>query len=101
VTFYTNPFTIVPLYVLAYGYGRLLLRGRFEADVVPFEWDWSDFIGSLDGLWDWTLSLGKPLGIGLVALAVTLAVIGYFAVDFAWRAHVTAAWRKRARSRAK
>ena len=31
LTLYTNPFTIVPLYVLAYGYGQLamLLRARF------------------------------------------------------------------------
>lgn len=96
VTFYTNPFTIVPLYMLAYGYGRLLLRGRWEADVVPFEWDWSDFLGSLDGLWLWTLSLGKPLAVGLVALALTLALLGYFAVDLGWRAYVAASWRKRA-----
>jgi uncharacterized protein (DUF2062 family) len=99
VTLYTNPLTIVPLYLLAYGYGRLLLRGRWEADVVPFEWDWSDFLGSVEGLWHWMLALGKPLGIGLVALALTLAVLGYFAVDLAWRGYVAAAWRQRARRR--
>jgi uncharacterized protein (DUF2062 family) len=101
VTFYTNPFTIVPLYVLAYGYGRLLLRGRWEADIVRFEWDWSDFVGSLDGLWQWALSLGRPLVIGLIALAITLAVLGYFVVDLAWRAHVAASWRARARRRSR
>lgn len=101
VTFYTNPLTIVPLYVLAYGYGRLLMGGRWNGEVVPFEWDWSDFVASLEGLWHWALSLGKPLALGLVALAVTLAVIGYFAVDLAWRAHVRASWRHRARRRTK
>jgi uncharacterized protein len=100
VTFYTNPFTIVPLYVLAYGYGRLLLPGHWEPDFVPFVWDWADFTGSIGGLWHWTLSLGKPLGIGLVALALTLAVLGYFAADLGWRAYVAASWRKRARRRA-
>ena len=99
VTFYTNPFTIVPLYLLAYGYGRLLLGNANNANVVPFEWDWSNFLGSIQGLWHWTLSLGKPLGIGLVALALTLAVLGYLAVDLGWRAHVRLAWRNRARSR--
>ncbi len=99
VTFYTNPFTIVPLYLVAYGYGRLLLRGRWQGDVVPFEWNWGDFLGSIDGLWHWALSLGKPLVIGLVALALTLAVLGYLAVDLAWRAYVAVSWRQRAQRR--
>jgi hypothetical protein len=100
VTFYTNPLTIVPLYFLAYGYGRLLLPGGWESALEPFAWNWDDFAGSVQGLWQWTLSLGKPLGVGLVALALTLAVIGYFAVNFAWRAYVAALWRKRARRHA-
>jgi uncharacterized protein (DUF2062 family) len=100
VTFYTNPFTIVPLYFVAYEYGRLLLRDRARGDVVPFQWDWGDFPGSLERLWHWTLSLGPPLGLGLVALALSLAVLGYFAVDLGWRAYVAAAWRKRALRRA-
>lgn len=99
VTLYTNPFTIVPLYVLAYGYGRLLLRGRWQNNVVPFEWDWSHFWASVEGLWHWTLSLGMPLGVGLVALAITLAVLGYVAVDLGWRAYVVVSWRRRGRIR--
>ena len=99
VTFYTNPFTIVPLYLVAYGYGRLLLRGRWQGDVAPFQWDWGNFLGSIEGLWHWALSLGKPLVIGLVALALTLAVLGYLAVDLAWRAYVAASWRRRAQRR--
>lgn len=96
VTFYTNPFTIVPLYVVAYGYGRLLLGGHWQADIAPFEWDWSHFLRSLEALAHWTISLGKPLAVGLVALALTLAAVGYFAVDIAWRAYVAGSWRKRA-----
>ena len=42
VTLYTNPFTIVPLYVLAYEYGKLLLGGSDAvASIKPFEPDWS------------------------------------------------------------
>ena len=100
MTLYTNPFTIVPLYVLAYAYGRLLLPGGQHAQIVPFEWDWSNFAGSIEGLWHWTLGLGKPLGVGLVALALTLALLGYLAVDLGWRAYVAAAWRKRTLRRA-
>jgi len=94
VTLYTNPLTIVPLYLLAYGYGRLILGdagGSSEAK--PLE-AWS-----IDGLWHWAESLGKPLGVGLVALAVTLALLGYCATRVAWRAYVVAAWRRRYRIR--
>jgi uncharacterized protein (DUF2062 family) len=99
VTLYTNPFTIVPLYVLAYAYGQLLLPGERAAHVTPFEFDWSQFGESLRALGDWALALGKPLALGLVALACTLALAGYVAVQIAWRLYVVAAWRARARRR--
>ena len=92
VTLYTNPLTIVPLYVLAYAYGRLLVGGDAPLPQVPSAWQFQQ-------LWDWTMSLGKPLAVGLPALAVTLAVIGYFASDFAWRTYVVTAWRRRAARR--
>jgi hypothetical protein len=100
VTLYTNPFTIVPLYVLAYGYGQLLLGAANSAlPFEPFVWSWSDIGGSLAGLGAWTMALGKPLAIGLVALGSTLAVVGYFAVELGWRAYVILSWRARARKR--
>ena len=100
VTLYTNPFTIVPLYLLAYAYGNLLLGlSAAHAPIVPFEWDWTSFGASLQAMWHWVVSLGKPLAVGLVALALTLAAIGYVAVELAWRAYVIAAWRARAKRR--
>ena len=99
ITLYTNPFTIVPLYLLAYAYGRLLMPGVQAADAQPFYFDWSNISESMSGLGAWMLALGKPLVIGLVALASTLAVLGYVAVQVAWRAYVVAAWRARARRR--
>ena len=86
-TLYTNPLTIVPLYVLAYEYGKLLL-GEPGVFVQPFEMNLQ-----------WMLSLGKPLALGLLALALTLALIGYVATACAWRAWALAAWRARARRR--
>ena len=100
-TFYTNPFTIVPLYILAYGYGKLLLGERHNGpSVQPFDFDWSDFLGSIQGLYEWMLALGKPLAIGLPALALTLAVLGYVVVRFGWRIYIVIAWRARCRRRA-
>lgn len=97
VTFYTNPFTIVPLYLLAYGYGRLLLPGAAGGPVEPFHMDWANIGASMEALAAWMMGLGKPLLVGLPALGLTLAVLGYFAVDLAWRAYVVLGWRARKR----
>lgn len=100
MTLYTNPFTIVPLYVLAYEYGKLLLGGSDAvASVKPFEADWSQGFDALRAMFAWAVSLGKPLAVGLVALASTLAAVGYAAVQIGWRIHVVRAWRKRQRRR--
>jgi uncharacterized protein (DUF2062 family) len=88
MTFYTNPFTIVPLWVLAYAYGHFLM-GTHAPDVHidPLHMHWSEF-----------LALGKPLALGLLALALTLAAAGYVLVEVAWRIYVIRAWRHRKRS---
>lgn len=100
VTFYTNPFTIVPLYLLAYAYGTLLLGGGHgEAKIEPFDMDWGNFLDSMARMLDWTLALGKPLFIGLLALGLTLAALGYVAVRVGWRVYVVLAWRERQRRR--
>jgi uncharacterized protein (DUF2062 family) len=100
VTLYTNPLTIVPLYVLAYAYGRFLLPGEHGPFIAPVETNWSDLAGSLRALGEWMLALGKPLGVGLIALGLTLAAIGYAATRLGWHAWVVAKWRARARRRA-
>lgn len=87
MTLYTNPFTILPLYVLAYGYGRLLLPGA-EGAAPSFEMGWTELV-----------ALGKPLAVGLLALACTLAALGYAVVQLAWRAWVVHAWRARSKRR--
>jgi uncharacterized protein (DUF2062 family) len=100
-TLYTNPITIVPLYLIAYEYGQLLLgvtvKGRVALE--PFTWDWWDIGGSVRGFAAWSLGLGKPLAVGLAALAITLAAVGYVGVKLAWRVHVVWQWRARARRR--
>ena len=96
VTLYTNPLTIVPLYVLAFEYGNLLLgRGHGLAAIAPFEMDWSNWAGSLGRLGEWCVAMGKPLALGLAALALTLAAVGYVVARLGWRVYVTLAWRAR------
>jgi uncharacterized protein (DUF2062 family) len=100
VTLYTNPFTIVPLYLLAYGYGSLLLGLNLaQPQIQHFEMDWGHIIDSMGRLFDWTLALGKPLAVGLIALALTLAFLGYWTVLLLWRLRVALAWRARRHGR--
>ncbi len=94
-TLYTNPFTIVPLYVVAYYLGSLLTGVSAGGVVRPPEFDWSAIGASIKTLAEWSLSLGPPLAIGLVALALSLAAIGWLLVQVAWRAWVITQWRRR------
>jgi hypothetical protein len=94
-TFYTNPFTIGPLYVLAYLIGRFIIGGDGAPLSPPPEIQWSQLGASLDAYLRWTWSMGPPLGVGLVALALGLAALGYACVQVGWRAYVIRAWRKR------
>jgi uncharacterized protein (DUF2062 family) len=98
-TLYTNPLTIGPLYLLAYLIGRLIIGGQAVHVGPPPEMDWSRLGASLDAFMHWVLSMGTPLAVGLLALALILAALGYACVQIGWRAHVIHAWRKRRRLR--
>ena len=86
-TLYTNPFTILPLYLLAYQLGGWVLGQEgvsYSSMAIP-ELSWSDWF---QPLMHWFFSLGKPFAIGLPLLAISLSVLGYFAVRLGWRAWV-------------
>jgi len=92
-TLYTNPFTIVPLYVLAYEIGVRVSGAENAAPVPAFpELHWNDVFTQM---WSWLMTLGKPLLIGLPLLAIGLAVIGYILMRLIWRIYVVLKWRKR------
>jgi len=97
-TLYTNPFTIVPLYLFAYWIGSLV-TGNGDAMIAPPEFSWTEIGESIRALADWSFALGKPLAIGLVLLAASLAALGWVAVHVAWRAWVMIQWRRRRRLR--
>ena len=98
-TLYSNPLTIVPLYLLAYGIGALLL-GNGEAEfILPPEWGDEHFAAWLQALAYWAIDLGYPLLIGLLVLASGLALMGYFGVRAAWRIWLIRTWRKRQTAR--
>lgn len=99
-TLYTNPLTIGPLYVIAYWIGTLFVPGESTRLSHPPGLEWSNFGAWLRAFFEWTLSLGEPLAVGLVVLAVVLAIAGYVVVQLAWRAYLVVAWRRRRRRRA-
>lgn len=99
-TLYTNPVTIGPLYLLAYLIGRLIIGGNSAPIDPPPDMDWSHIGASLEAFLRWILSMGTPLAVGLLALALILAALGYACVQIGWRAYVIRAWRRRALLRA-
>ena len=94
-TLYTNPLTIVPLYMLAYELGAWVsgTRNGTEIALLSFpELHWHEWSGEL---WNWLTMLGKPFLIGLPLLALSLAIAGYFTVRVAWRLTIVWKWRAR------
>lgn len=93
-TLYTNPFTILPLYVLAYRLGAwvLGLEGIVSMPITIPDLRWDDWFLPL---LHWLQSLGKAFVIGLPLLAITLSVLGYCMVRLAWRGWVLWELRKR------
>ncbi len=103
-TLYTNPLTIVPLYVLAFTLGTFSLSlvgvaatGQFAP---PPEYGPDGLLAWSESLLDWLFRLGQPLALGLVLLASLLASFGYLAMRLAWRIYLVGAWRRRGRQRA-
>ncbi len=94
-TLYTNPFTIVPLYLLAHRIGLLILGVSDQTPVADFpQLNWKN---GFEQIWQWLATLGEPVLVGLPVLTIGLSVIGYFAVRFAWRLAVQWKWYQRAK----
>ena len=96
VTLYSNPFTIVPLYFVAFKLGQAVLGGASgELPPLPAEFNGMTVLKHLPEAFDWVMSVGKPLLIGVPLLALLLALIGYVLTDWAWRLGVIWQWRQR------
>ncbi len=94
VTLYTNPFTIVPLYIVAYATGRWLIDEQ-AGFITPPALNPADFVAWTAAMQAWMLQVAKPLGIGLIVLASGFAIIGYLATRAAWRFYLLRAWHRR------
>lgn len=102
VTLYSNPLTIVPLYLVAFGLGEatLGLAGLHDGNRFVAPPDYSgDLVAWIGAFLSWMAKMGKPLALGLLLLASLLAFTGYLVVRTAWRIHLVRAWRQRAQTR--
>ncbi|WP_407277801.1 DUF2062 domain-containing protein [Aromatoleum evansii] len=94
-TLYSNPLTIVPLYVLAYGVGSRVMGMSTNGFVQPPDMGELQFAQWLGALADWMVGLGKPLALGLIVLAAIFSLVGYIGVKAAWRVWLIRAWHGR------
>jgi len=100
-TLYTNPLTIVPLYIVAFALGKLALGeiGKGAEFVAPPDIGPEGLQAWMGALMDWMIGLGTPLALGLVLLASLLALVGYVVMRILWRIYLLRNWRRRAAGR--
>jgi hypothetical protein len=95
-TIYTNPFTIIPLYLVAYRIGLLVLPNGAAA-VPPAPVLSANLGASVANITEWAGALGTPLLVGVPILAALLALIGYMVVRIGWGLYLRWEWHRRSR----
>lgn len=100
-TLVTNPITFAPVYYAAYHLGAWML-GHANVPVAEVDLD-HVAARTVTGLALWMdrlTTVGPPLALGLLTLAITLSVVMYFAVHWTWRLRIVRAWQRRRARRA-
>ncbi|RCS59649.1 DUF2062 domain-containing protein [Parvibium lacunae] len=96
-TFYTNPFTILPLYYVAYHYGALVMgdqQHQAHSLSIP-NWNWQAIGESTEQMMQWASGLGAPLAVGILLLASTLALSSYLTITLVWNWRLRRIWWRR------
>lgn len=95
MTFYTNPITFIPLYILALKIGIGLLNAILPSQAngdgidqkafpAPPDFEWSAPLDSFADLAAWALGMGWPLVVGVFVLASVLGLSGYILTRLGW-----------------
>ena len=91
-TFYTNPLTIVPLYIAAFHIGDTVIPC---VHVMPAFADIGfGSPGWVTALSEWVQALGWPLVIGLPVMGLWFAINGYWLTNYLWLRPVVARARR-------
>jgi uncharacterized protein len=93
-TLFSNPLTIVPLYVFAFHIGEAIV-GHTVDFVAPPAFEWPNVGPWIEASIDWMFGLGEPLAVGVPILAALLGLAGYGIVWIAWRVYILHAWHRR------
>lgn len=98
-TFYTNPVTIIPLYLIAYKLGNIILNANhLNLTQPPPDWVWTEPFSSAKLLLEWIITLGPTLALGVLILAILLAFVGYLLVYSLWSLNIRLRhWRRKKR----
>ena len=100
VTLYSNPITIVPLYLVAYKLGSIVSPAYAAQHLTaPPGFDWLHIWDSTLALAHWAWGLGTPLFVGVPLLALILAVTGYALTRLGWSLHLRLELRARKAAR--
>jgi uncharacterized protein (DUF2062 family) len=91
-TLLNNPITIVPLMAGAYKVGHWVLRLDHQVPGRPL----ASNVKANEGMLHWLVAQGGPSAIvGLVIIALVLAIVGYFVTALVWRLRIARKWRRR------
>ena len=89
LTLVTNPLTIAPIYWLAHRIGRTLMGSTQSDRMADLAQRRAARLAQGDSwmsaTWEWVQAAGTPLLIGLLAMAVAAAALGYLVVWLLWR----------------
>ena len=85
-TLFVNPFTIAPLYYLAYRIGAALLHTPRQHFHFVASWHW--LTHSLALVW-------RPFLLGCLVCAIAVGLTGWFVLELIWRWQVTSRYRSR------
>ncbi len=87
-TLVSNPFTYGPIYYFAYRLGARVMGAPDGADGSAVAQAPDAALQWLAGMWNWVTGIGRPLALGMLLLAVTGAVFGYWGAQMFWRLRV-------------
>ncbi|GAA6183737.1 DUF2062 domain-containing protein [Aliiglaciecola sp. NS0011-25] len=82
----TNPFTMPPMFYLAYLLGTKVLGTPERHFKFQLSWDW--VVQSME-------TIGPAFLVGCGICSIVCGIVGYFSLDAIWRYSVNKAWNKR------